>query len=74
MSDAANPLAPIDTFKVDNWTCTIKQLVTGTLIWEATHVRLSPRAGRFPVGFSAEMVRDEVRKILTQDSNPTPSA
>lgn len=70
--ETLDPLAPLDSFTVGPWRVTIRQLVSGPLYWEAVHERTGARAARLPVGFTVQMAREEVEKILTQPAPPLP--
>lgn len=62
--ETPDPLAPVAQFFVGAWFVKIKQLVSGPLMWEATHPRHSPRAHRMPAGMSVEQVKEEATRTL----------
>lgn len=66
MTTLPDPLEPLAEFTVGEWNCVIKQLVSGPLMWEATHQHHSPRAGRFPVGFNVDTAIEEVARLIME--------
>jgi hypothetical protein len=67
-----DPLAPLATFKVGPWRCSIRQLVSGPLFWEAIHERTGARAGRVPAGMDVAAAQAECERILTTEPPPLP--